>query len=188
MRIRTTIFGGYDKEDVYIKMNELVDMFRNHLKEEIDVQVGQKNAMESELLQQKKQVEEYRLQLQESSLQLQETRLKLQESYLELEELGKKLDLMTEQQIASELEMKSLKETYKNYCANILEQYSGSLHTLSTEFSKILENITLLQQNIVEMESIESYGAKMEEIEQKEAFEIPDLGIDIDEWLRGDEK
>lgn len=181
MRIRTTIFGGYDKEDVYIKMNELVDMFRNHLKEEIDVQVGQKNAMESELLQQKKQVEEYRLQLQE-------TRLKLQESYLELEELGKKVDLMTEQQIASELEMKSLKETYKNYCTNILEQYSGSLHTLSTEFSKILENITMLQNNIVEMESIESYGAKMEEIEQKEAYEIPDLGIDIDEWLRGDEK
>jgi len=134
----------------------------------------QKRKIEIHLQQQKKEIEEYKQ--------------KLQDSQSAVVELHKKLDDITKIQMATENEMKEMQGMYKNYCSNILNQYSGSLRTLSTEFSKILENIATLQQNIVELDSIENFDLPMDELEEKNPVDLPELGIDIDEWLHGEEK
>lgn len=174
MNIRKAIIGGYDREDVYIKMNGLVDVFREYVKDELEDNELQRRKIEMQFQQQKEEIEEYKR--------------KLQESENTIGELQQKLDEFAKVQIETEKEMEEMKDTYKKYCSNILEQYSGSLRTLSTEFSKILENISMLQQNIVELDSIETLEIPMDAVEEKTTFELPDLGIDIDEWLRDDEE
>lgn len=173
IKIKKVLWGGYDREDVYMKMNELVDVFKDYVKEELTEQEAQRAQLRHELKLQKEQAEEYKV--------------KLQESQAIVVELHTKLNQLTAEQIETENEMAMMKNTYKKHCSDILEQYSGSLRTLSTEFTKILENISMLQQNIVELEGIESIEIPTEELVEKESFELPDLGIDIDEWLRGDE-
>ena len=173
IKIRKAIIGGYDREDVYIKMNELVEVFKGYVKDELEDQELQKRKIEMKLQQQVEEVEKYKEQLQES----QKT----------ITELHEKLDAIAGKQIETEKEMEELRDTYKKYCTNILDQYSGSLRTLSTEFTKILENITLLQQNLVELDSIENLQIPMEEMKEKEVLELMDLEIDIDEWLRDKE-
>ena len=173
VKIRKTVIGGYDREDVYMKMNELVEVFKEYVKEELENQNVQKEQIEKELQKQRAEIETYKK--------------KLQESQSLVVDLNMKLNDLTAEQANTLGEMEDLKNTYKKYCSNILEQYSGSLRTLSTEFSKILENISILQQNIVELDSLENIEFSAIEQEEKMTVEIPELGIDIDEWLRGAE-
>ena len=174
MTIRKAIIGGYDREDVYIKMNGLVDVFRDYVKDELEDKELQRRKIEMQFQQQKEEIVEYKQ--------------KLQESESTIAQLQQKLDEFAKVQVETEHEMEEMKDTYKKYCSNILDQYSGSLRTLSTEFSKILENISMLQQNIIELDSIETLEIPVDSIEEKTTFELPDLGIDIDEWLRDDEE
>lgn len=173
LQIRKVLWGGYDREDVYIKMNGLVDVFRDYVKEEIETQELQRRKAEMQLQQKKEEIEE--------------CERKLQESQLIVAELHEKLDDITSVQIATEKEMNEMKEAYKKYCTNILEQYSGSLKTLSVEFSKILDNISMLQQNIIEMDDIENLEMPKELLGEQTTIELSDLGIDMDEWLRAEE-
>lgn len=71
-------------------------------------------------------------------------------------EMNKKLVVMTEEQ-------SKMKGAYKEYCSAILKQYSESLRTLSTEFTQILENITSLQNNMVELEMFDEIELSLEE-------------------------
>lgn len=174
MNIRKAIIGGYDREDVYIKINGLVDVFREYVKDELEDKELQRRKIEMQFQQQKEEIEEYKQ--------------KLQESENTIVQLQQKLDEFAKVQVETEHEMEEMKDTYKKYCSNILEQYSGSLRTLSTEFSKILENISMLQQNIIELDSIETLEIPVDPAEEKTTFELPDLGIDIDAWLRDDEE
>ena len=167
------MLGGYDREDVYMKMNELVEVFKEYVKEELESQNNQREQIEAELQRQKSEIETYKQ--------------KLQESQSLVVDLNMKLNELTAEQATTLCEMEEQKNTYKKYCSNILEQYSGSLRTLSTEFSKILENISLLQQNIVELDNIENIEIPIIDSDEKVTVEIPELGIDIDEWLRGEE-
>ena len=173
VKIRKTVIGGYDREDVYMKMNELVEVFKEYVKEELENQNVQKEQIEKELQKQRSEIETYKK--------------KLQESQSLVVDLNMKLNDLTAEQANTLGEMEDLKNTYKKYCSNILDQYSGSLRTLSTEFSKILENISMLQQNIVELDNLENIEFPAIEQEEKMTVEIPELGIDIDEWLRGAE-
>lgn len=173
IKIRKAIIGGYDREDVYMKMNELVEVFKEYVKEELESQNTQKDQIEKEIEKQRAEIETYKK--------------KLQESQTLVVDLNMKLNEITAEQATTLCEMEELKNTYKKYCSNILEQYSGSLRTLSTQFSKILENISMLQQNIVELDNIENIEIPVIEPDEKVTVEIPELGIDIDEWLRGEE-
>ena len=56
-----------------------------------------------------------------------------------------------------------MKQSYKAYCSNVLQQYSESLRTLSTEFSQILENVTNLQKAVVEAEAMDIFEVAEEE-------------------------
>lgn len=137
MKIRKTIFGGYDREDVFAKMQELVKMFQDCLKEEQDKQ--------DEI------VEEYELRIRSSQMMV--------------AELNRKISELSGEQKKYEAEKEKMKDAYKDYCTNMLQQYSDSLKTLSAEFTQIMDNITKLQQSIIEGNVIEKLEVKIEEEE-----------------------
>ena len=141
MKIKKAFFFLYDKEDVYKKIGVIVDLFRKFTEEQQE--------KEKEL------IEGYEKRLQASDM-------------LNME-LNKKLgNLAAEQKNVIE-EKEKMKEVYKEYCANILQQYSNSLRTLSAEFTQILDNVTNLQKDIVDEDLFEKLGAEIE------AEQIPEL-------------
>ena len=144
MKIKKAFFGGYDKEDVYKKIGVIVDLFRKFTEEQQE--------KEKEL------IEGYEKRLQASDM-------------LNME-LNKKLgNLAAEQKNVIE-EKEKMKEVYKEYCANILQQYSNSLRTLSAEFTQILDNVTYLQKDFVDDDLFEKLGVEIE------AEQIPELSED----------
>lgn len=172
MNIKKTIIGGYDCEDVYNKMNGLMDVLREYIKEEMEENELQRKKAEMQLMQRNEEVDEYKKKLTD-----------LQSTVVELQ---KKLDTHTNEQSEAEKEMEEMKDIYKKCCSDILEQYSGSLQTLSAEFSKILENISMLQQNIVELDRVGTIAKSAdaaEIIEEEELFKLPDWELDFDELL-----
>ena len=87
-------------------------------------------------------------------------------------ELNKKLGSLAAEQKNVIEEKEKMKEVYKEYCANILQQYSNSLRALSAEFTQILDNVTNLQKDIVDEDLFEKLGAEIE------AEQIPELSED----------
>lgn len=96
--------------------------------------------------------------------ELNECESTIQTSKMLVTEMNKKLVAMTEEQ-------SKMKGVYKEYCSNILKQYSESLRTLSTEFTQILENITSLQNNMIELEVFDEIELAIEDKENKAAEE-----------------
>lgn len=135
MKIRKTFFGGYDREDVFVKMQELVNMFQECIEEEQDKQ--------------KKLVEDYELRIQTSQ------RMVI--------ELNKRIAELSVEQKNAEAEKEKMRIVYKEYCSNILQQYSDSLKTLSAEFTQIMDNITNLQQNLIDEDILKKIEVKIED-------------------------
>lgn len=139
MKIKKTFFGGYDREDVIIKMQEIVNMFQEYVMEEQEKQ--------------KKVIEDYELRMQTSQLLV--------------GELNKKIANLSAEQKNSEAEKEQMKVAYKDYCSGILQQYSDSLKTLSAEFTQIMDNITKLQQNLIEGDLLD-----VVEVEEEKVLEV----------------
>jgi len=135
MKIRKTFFGGYDREDVFVKMQELVNMFQECIEEEQDKQ--------------KKLVEDYEIRIQTSQRMVME--------------LNKRIAELSLEQKNAEAEKEKMKMVYKEYCSNILQQYSDSLKTLSAEFTQIMDNITNLQQNLIDEDILKKIEVKIED-------------------------
>ena len=135
MKIRKAFFGGYDREDVFVKMQELVNMFQEYAKEEQNKQQELINDYE----------------------------LRIQTSQLLVTELNKKIASLSAEQKNVASEREQMKSAYREYCSNILQKYSDSLRTLSTEFTQIMENITTLQQNLIEGDVLDAIEVKLEE-------------------------
>lgn len=148
VKIKKVIFGGYDKNDVTVKMNELMVKFENYTKE-----------------QQEKQ-----------KAQLEECEVKIQTSKILINELNKKLSSLMLEQKNIEREKEKMQGAYKAYCSGILKQYSESLCSLSTEFSQILDNITVLQKNMAETDIFDKI-----EVHVEEQAAIPCVDEDMDE-------
>ena len=144
MKIKKAFFGGYDKEDVYKKIGVIVDLFRKFTEEQQEKQ--------------KELIEGYEKRLQASDM-------------LNME-LNKKLGSLAAEQKNVIEEKEKMKEVYKEYCANILQQYSNSLRALSAEFTQILDNVTNLQKDSVDEDLFEKLGAEIE------AEQIPELSED----------
>lgn len=140
MKIKRAFFGGYDREDVYIKFGEVVQMFQKYIEE----------VQEKE----KEQIESY------------EQRIRTSEMLIT--ELNKKIGNMAVQQKGIAQEKEKMRDVYKGYCTNILQQYSDSLRALSNEFSNILENVTTLQQSIVDIDLVGVFEEKIEALPEKE--------------------
>ena len=144
MKIKKAFFGGYDKEDVYKKIGVIVDLFRKFTEEQQEKQ--------------KELIEGYEKRLQASDM-------------LNME-LNKKLGSLAAEQKNVIEEKEKMNEVSKEYCANILQQYSNSLRALSAEFTQILDNVTNLQKDIVDEDLFEKLGAEIE------AEQIPELSED----------
>ncbi len=72
-----------------------------------------------------------------------------------------------------ELQEKQVKmrEAYKEYCETILQQYGTSLRSLSSEFTRILDDVVSLQKEIV---SIDVYAGLDKALEVKETPVLPE--------------
>lgn len=135
VKIKKVIFGGYDKNDVTVKMNELMVKFEEYTKQEKE---KHKN-------------------------QLEECEVKIQTSKILINELNKKLSALMLEQKNIEREKEKMQGAYKAYCSGILKRYSESLCTLSAEFSQILDNITVLQKNMLDTEIFDKLEVVIEE-------------------------
>ena len=143
MKIKKTFFGGYDREDVYVKIGNIAEMFQRNVEE-----------------------------MQKKEKELEEGYEKrLQASEMLIAELNKKIGSLTAEQKGALQEQERMKEVYKQYCSNILQQYSDSLRTLSAEFTQILDNVTNLQKNIVDVDIFEQFDS---EIEMEQTAKIPE--------------
>lgn len=143
MKIKKTLFGGYDREDVYVKLGVIVEMFQKCMDEYEEKE--------------KALVEEYERRMSASDLLI--------------GELNKKITSLSANQRDAEEEKAKLKEAYKEYCSNILQRYSDSLRTLSSEFAQIIDNVTNLQKNIINEDIFEEVEAS---IETQTAEGLPD--------------
>lgn len=145
LKIKKSFFGGYDKTEVEMRFEELLVMFKKCLEEEREIHNSKLAEYES----------------------------KIQTSQMMFNEINKKLCTVMEEQREMEKEKEQMKSAYKEYCTNILQQYSESLRTLSSEFTQILENISNLQQNMIEMDVFDKIviGIEEKEIEQIEINE-----------------
>ena len=150
MKIKKTFFGGYDREDVYVKIGNIVEMFQRNIEE-----------------------------MQKKEKELEEGYEKrLQASEMLIAELIKKIGSLTAEQKGAIHEKERMKEVYKQYCSNILQQYSDSLRTLSAEFTQILDNVTNLQKNIVDVDIFEQFDS---EIEMEQTAKIPEKETESEE-------
>lgn len=140
LTIKKTFFGGYDRDDVFEKIQELMEMFRAYAKEE--------------KLKQQKIMEDYELRIRASQAMV--------------GELNKKIAVLSEEQKNAETEKQQMRTAYKEYCSQMLGQYSDSLRTLSTEFTQIMENITALQQNLLEEDFLDAMEVRIEDAMETE--------------------
>ena len=134
-KIKKVLFGGYDKNDVTLKMNELIVKFEEYTKEKQE----------------------------KHAAQIEENEVKIQTSKILINELNKKLSALMLEQKNIEREKEKMQGAYKAYCSGILKQYSESLCSLSAEFSQILDNITVLQKNMLDTEIFDKLEVTIEE-------------------------
>lgn len=192
MKIKKTIFGGYDREDVYTKLGVITGMFQKYIEEFQKSEENQREEFEKKIraaeeeiaklqqrigvllnenqnaaetikttleekkiaieardaaIEEKNAEEDKRELLQEENRKQQEQLAKRENQVEELQEIQKRL----------ENEKLSMKQSYKSYCSNVLQQYSESLRALSSEFSQILENVTKLQKAVGEAEAMDIF-------------------------------
>lgn len=141
MKIKKTLFGGYDREDVYVKIGKIVELFQQSLDE----------------------MEKEKAKLEEGYEK------RLEASEMLIAELNKKIGGLTIEQKNAIQEKEKMKEFYKEYCSNILQQYSDSLRTLSAEFTQVLDNVTNLQKNIVDADFFEKVESGIVDVEKIES-------------------
>lgn len=120
MKLKKVIFGGYDRDDVYIKMNNIIDLFQ-------------------------KCVDEYE---EEEKKLIQDYEKRMQEKDNMISELNKKMENLENEQKKTVVEKEKIKAAYKDYCSTILTEYSSSLRSLSLEFTQVLESVAKLQKGL----------------------------------------
>ncbi len=140
MKIKKAIFGGYERNDVMAKMQEVTNLCQEYLEEE--------NKKHKAL------IEEYEMNMQASQLLVNELNQKISDLSVEVQDM--------------EIEKEQMKSVYKEHCSNILKQYSDSLRTLSNEFSNIMGNIAMLQQHLIEDDILDTMMLEYAEIQQDE--------------------
>lgn len=126
MKIKKTLLGGYDKNDVSQKMDTMVELFM-------------------------KCVEKYEAE-ETSIIQDYEKRMSAQAE--KIADLNRQIAELTEEQERTvkeaAAEKEKMKAVYKERCSSILTEYSDSIRSLSVEFTHVLENVAKLQKGLKE--------------------------------------
>lgn len=130
MKLKKVLFGGYDKEDVSKHVGHIIDMVQQYSED------CKRN--EEEI------IAKYQIRLEAMEMTIQALSMKLEHAVAEKDEAIN--------------EKEHLKGVYQEYCSKLLEKYSDSLKTLSGEFSKVIDNITTLQRDMLEADVAGMFG------------------------------
>ena len=138
VQLKKVMFGGYDKKDVQLKFDifyEMVERYMDEQKKEFEARI---EALTSDF--EKKQ----------------------QAAEFVVRELNQSVNSLTEENEALVVKQHQMKEVYKEYCENILNQYSTSLCSLSNEFSRIMDNVSNMQKEIMSKDINEGLNHALE--------------------------
>lgn len=125
VQLKKVMFGGYDKKDVQLKFDvfyEMVERYLDEQKKEFDAKI---EALTTDFENKQKA------------------------SDFLMVELNKNISSLTEENEALVIKQHKMKEAYKEYCETILNQYSSSLCSLSNEFSRMMDNVSNMQKEIM---------------------------------------
>lgn len=133
IELKKVWFGGYNKEDVQTKMDMMYAMFEKCYKEQIEKETEAVEALKRQIADMR---EEYEGQKRMADLLI--------------VDLNKSISDLTIQKQTLEEEQAMMQNAYKEYCKALLKEYSESLCALSSDFSRVLENIAAMQKEINE--------------------------------------
>ena len=125
VQLKKVLIGGYDKKDVQLKFDIFYEMVEIYLDE-------QKKEFEAKIDTLTRNFEN-----------------KLKASDFLVVELNRNISSLTEENEALVIKQHKMKEAYKEYCESILNQYSNSLCSLSNEFSRMMDNVSNMQKEIM---------------------------------------
>lgn len=138
VQLKKVMFGGYDKKDVQLKFDifyEMVERYLSEQKKEFDAKVA---ALTAEFEKKQQAAEEA------------------------MSELHQNISSLTEENEAMVIKQHKMKEAYKEYCESILNQYSSSLCSLSNEFTRIMDNVSNMQKEIMSKDINEGLNQALE--------------------------
>ncbi len=165
-QLRKVLFGGYSKEDVQMKFDIVQAMLDTYAKEQAEKEAAmladfekQIEQMQAEFELQKKASDALIIDLNKSLAQLEEQNQSIVKEQQEVREAN---DALTAENQSIVQEQYKMKEAYKAYCGEILKKYSESLNTLSGEFNRMLENVSVMQQSISEETILEGFDKAIE--------------------------
>lgn len=169
-QLKKTLFGGYNKEDVHMKFDMLSAMLDNYVKEQTEKEKAMLADFENKLqeMQQefdnKKQVTDFLIiELNKNISEITSKNENLEEEH---SALRKTVDSLTAENEKMVHEQFKIKEVYKTYCTEITKRYSESLNTLSQEFNKMLDNVSMVQKSISEESVVEGLEKALEVLQK----------------------
>lgn len=138
VQLKKVVFGGYDKKDVQLKFDvfyEMVERYMDKQKKEFDAKIA---SLTSEFEQKQKAAE------------------------ILMAEMNENINSLTEENEAMVMKQHKMKEAYKEYCETLLQQYSGSLCSLSNEFTRLMGSVETLQKEIMSKDINEGLNRMLE--------------------------
>lgn len=138
VQLKKVLIGGYDKKDVQLKFDIFYEMVELYLEE-------QKQEFEAKADALTRNFEN-----------------KLKEVDFLVVELNRSINSLTEENEALVIKQHKMKEAYKEYCETIMKQYSNSLCSLSNEFSRMMDNVSNMQKEIMSKDVSEGLTRALE--------------------------
>lgn len=154
IQLKKVLFGGYSKEDVQSKLDMMFAMFENAMKKQIEKETELLAGFEKQIMDLRDEYESRKRlsdilinDLNRSISELTARKQAMEQDQQRMQEENDILTAKNEQILQDQINMK---EAYKDYCKELLKEYSESLHALSCEFSRILENVSNMQKEVDE--------------------------------------
>lgn len=165
-QLKKVLFGGYSKEDVQTKFDMVCAMLDTYAKEQAEKEAEMLAGFETQL---KELKEEFEVQKKASDIliiDLNKSLAEFEEQKQQYEQEHQKMravnDALTAENETIVQEQYKMKEAYKAYCGGILKKYSESLEALSGEFSRMLDNVSVMQKSISEETILEGFEKALE--------------------------
>jgi FtsZ-binding cell division protein ZapB len=174
-QMRKVLFGGYSKDDVQMKLNNVQTMLDAYEKEQAEKEAYMiadfekkikdiKEAFET----QKRASEMLIIDLNKNIVELTEYSESVEKEQYKLKAENDALTAENQQIIQGQYKMK---ESYKAYCGEILKKYFDSLNVIFGELTSMVENVSTMQKIINEENIIEGVERALEMLGDNEEQE-----------------
>ena len=128
MEFKKVLFGGYNKKEV----QAFIDSMKKEYESKADTM---KKEFESKVATMEKEFDEKIESMQADYDKMQK-------------DLNEDIHSLTAENESLVVKQQEMRVAYKEYCETTLQQYANSLRSLSNEFSRVLDNVVNLQQEI----------------------------------------